>query len=388
VRRFPGWLLGLVAALALVLACGGGGPQGGARTVKVAVLTTAQGPLAKQGEMLSLGAKLAAEEINAAGGVKGARLELVFLEGGCDGAQARAQLKRLVEDQAVAFVVGPLCSGAAHAIEEELNQADLPAVLPVASAEFLAHRAPVLFRMVPSDGRQAGLLALYAAREMGLSRVAVLYEDSAFGRMVRDHFGEVARGFNLAVVAERAYPKGAEQIAQTLRSLAQSQPEAILLAGDPEMGAVVARCAAAQGLSMKFLGPSTMADRLLLDLGGEAVEGFTLAEPLSFEPEGQEAKGFLERFQDRFQRRPTWIAAGAYDALGLAAQALERAGGGRAALRRELAAVNTAAKGYKGVSGLTFFDAEGGSQRPVRIVRVEKGAFVPAGTQFLPQREL
>jgi branched-chain amino acid transport system substrate-binding protein len=186
------------------------------------------------------------------------------------------------------------------------------------------------------------------------------------------------------VVGERSYPKEALQIEQMLRQLVALGPEAILLAGDAEMGAVVARVASRLQLKVRFLATSLMAERQLLELGGEAVEGFTLAEPVVFEPEGQEARQFLERFQEKFRRRPSWIAASAYDALGLGVEALERAGGSRKALRRELAARNVAARGYQGVCGLTYFDPLGGNQRPVRIVRVENGAFVPAAAQFEP----
>ncbi len=381
------WAALLLAALLLTApwGCGRAAPR---QPIRVAVLTTSQEPLARQGEMLRLGAELAAREINAAGGIDGARLELVYLEGGCEPAAARAAAERLAKDQTVALVLGPLCSQAAHAVEPVLDRADLPALLPAASAEYLAHRRPVLFRMLPSDGRQARLLALYAAREMGLARVAVIYERSAFGEVVRGFFGEEAARSGLTVVGERAYPANGPEIEAMLRGLAALQPEAILLAGDPEMGAVIAREAARLRLDVSFLGTSLMADRLLLDLGGEAVEGFTLAEPYVFEPQEQRAREFLERFQDAYQRRPNWIAASAYDALGLGAEAIARAKGVRSRLRRALASMNLAARGYQGVTGLTYFTVLGGNQRPVRVVRVEGGSFVPATAQFQPKRRL
>jgi branched-chain amino acid transport system substrate-binding protein len=375
----------LLGALALP-GCGGGGLRAG-EVVRVAVFNAPQEALARQAEMFRLGARLAAEEVNAAGGVRGARLDLVFLDGGCDPQRAKSAAQKLVRDAKVGLVLGPLCSGAAQAVEGVLDKADLPALLPVASAEYLACRGPTLFRMVPSDGRQARLLAQYGVREMGLTRVAVLYEDSPFGRVARSGFGEEAARLGLKVLAERGYPQGTEETEEVLRQLAAANPEALFLAGDAKMGAIVARTAARLKLKLRFLATSLMAERLLLELGGEAVEGFTLAEPFIFEPEAPEARQFLERFYERFHRRPTWVAASAYDALRLGAEAMERAGGGRGRLRHALAAMNTAARGYRGVTALTYFDSSGGSQRPVRIVRVEGGAFVPATAQFEPKRK-
>lgn len=371
-------LAGVVLAAALA-SCGGKAQRPG--TIRVAVLATKAEPLAKQGEMMRLGAQLKADELNASGGLKGRRLELVFYDGGCDPGRAEAVCRKLAEDETIALVLGPLCSGAAKAAEPALHRADLPTILPVASAEYLGRPSPVLFRMVPSDGRQARLLALYAAGEMGLSRVGVIFEDSQYGQVVRNAFGTEARRLGLRVVGEEPYRPRAEEAEAALKALAAREPEAILLAGDAEMGAVVARMAQRLRVKAKFLGTSVMAERTLLELGGPAVEGFTLVEPFVFEPVEEGARQFSERFQDAFLQRPTWIAASTYDALGLAATALERSAS-RKTLRRALAAVNSPSAGYQGATGLTYFDATGGSLRLIRIVRVEEGAFVPAPTQL------
>jgi branched-chain amino acid transport system substrate-binding protein len=147
------------------------------------------------------------------------------------------------------------------------------------------------------------------------------------------------------------------------------------------MGAVMARLAQRLKLKVKLLGTSVMAERALLDLGGAAVEGLTLVEPFVFEPVEPAARRFADRFQDTFRQRPTWVAASAYDALGLGVAALEQTRG-RKELRRRLVSLNGPERGWRGVTGLTYFDGLGGSLRLVRIVRVEGGAFVPAAAQL------
>ncbi|MFH0809516.1 MAG: ABC transporter substrate-binding protein [Pseudomonadota bacterium] len=369
----------LLAAASVLPGCG---RTPAPKVFKVAVLTTSREPLAKASEMLRLGARLRADQVNAAGGINGTRLELLFVDTGGRPRTMKLALERLVADENVALILGPLCSGEARAIEPILAASGLPALLPAASAEYLAHSSPVMFRMAPSDGRQARLLALYTSREMGIRRAALIYEDSGFGRAVRTAFSQQAKRNGLRIVAERPYPGSGPEIENTLREVAASGPEAVLLAGDTEMGVVMAKTAARLGLGLRFLATSLMAERLLLDLGGTDVEGFTLAEPGVFQPEEPEAKEFLEKFQDAYRRRPTWLAATAYDAVGLAAEALAKTGGSRTAIRHELGAMGLATRGYQGVTGLIFFDAWGGNQRPVRIMRVENGAFVPATAQF------
>jgi len=364
----------LACLVAGLVSCGARPKETG--VVRVFVLTSSQAPLRDQGTMFRLGVQLAADDINAAGGVGGKRLELAFDESGCDSAEAAKAAERAAEDDTVALVLGPLCSQAAHAVEPVLCAADLPAILPVASAEYLAHPSPVLFRMVPSDGEQARLLGLVAAREMGIRRVAVLFENSAYGQVVRSAFGQEAARQGISVLFERPYTRKAAETEASLAALARLRPEAVLLAGDPEMGAVVARTAARLKLRLRFLATSLMAERTLLDLGGNAVEGFTLVEPFVFEPASEAAQQFLRRFQSRFGQRPTWIAASAYDALRLAAGAIPQAQG-RKGLWRQLASYNCPERAYQGVTGPTCFDPLGGTLRPVRVVRVENGSFVP-----------
>jgi branched-chain amino acid transport system substrate-binding protein len=86
----------------------------------------------------------------------------------------------------------------------------------------------------------------------------------------------------------------------------------------------------------------------------------------------------MDAFRDRFGREVDYMSANAYDAAGILLQAIREAGADRRKVRDYLAGMNTPEKGYKGVSGLTYFNEHGDAQKPAFVKMVKDGAFVPA----------
>ena len=72
------------------------------------------------------------------------------------------------------------------------------------------------------------------------------------------------------------------------------------------------------------------------------------------------------------------MSANAYDCLGILAQVIEKVGPDRKKIREALAAINSKDNGYKGVTGLTYFDSKGDCYKPAFVKKVEGGKFVPA----------
>jgi branched-chain amino acid transport system substrate-binding protein len=271
-----------------------------------------------------------------------------------------------------------MCGQAAEAAEPALSRAKLPAILPTATGAFLARRTPVLFRMLPADDRQAEQLAAYVARKLEVASVGVLYEYRVYGKLAAGHFIRAAKEAGIKVLGNAVYPSNRAELPGVLKTLAAGNPEAIFVAGDATMGAMVAREAAGMDLEMRFIGPSLMADKGLFSLGHDPVEGFILSEPFVIRPGDGAARGFFDRFRKRFGHPPGWIAAASYDALALGLTGLARSERSGKRLRHELGAMSTPERGFKGVTGTTWFDATGGSMRPLEIVAARGGSFIPA----------
>ena len=93
---------------------------------------------------------------------------------------------------------------------------------------------------------------------------------------------------------------------------------------------------------------------------------------------GPAGKKFAVQFKEAYGRDADWMSANAYDCLGILAQVIAKTGPDRKKIRAGLAAINTPEKGYKGITGLTYFDKKGDCSKPAFVKVVRDGAFVAA----------
>ena len=91
----------------------------------------------------------------------------------------------------------------------------------------------------------------------------------------------------------------------------------------------------------------------------------------------EKTRNFVNSFKQRYGIEPDAWAALTYDALGIVAEAIEKAGPDRKAIRDYVAAMDSPEKGYDGVAGLTYFNEDGDCLKPLIVAVVKDGEFVP-----------
>ena len=94
--------------------------------------------------------------------------------------------------------------------------------------------------------------------------------------------------------------------------------------------------------------------------------------------QARRAQAFAERFKEAYGREVDWMSANAYDCLGILAQVIAKTGPDRKKIREGLAAINSEANGYQGITGLTYFDKKGDCAKPAFVKMVKDGKFVAA----------
>ena len=154
------------------------------------ILIGVAGPLTGKeawfGEQMERGAALAVADLNAAGGVLGEPVELIAVDDFCDPEQAVAAAKKLVSD-GVVFVAGHFCSGASITASEVYSAAAVLMISPTSSNPLLTElgRANV-FRVIYRDDAAGVMAGNYLADHWTDKKIAILHDDTAFGRGVAD----------------------------------------------------------------------------------------------------------------------------------------------------------------------------------------------------------
>jgi len=339
------------------------------------------GPYSDLGVHGRNGVQLAMEEINAAGGVAGRRLELLVRDdhGSAEGAvQADEEMIRA----GVRAIIGHMTSAQSVAVLPLIQKSEVVLLSPTTSTPELNGIKDYFFRVQPSTDTAAVALAGYAAREMGLSRLAVVldmgnraYTESFYRHFLltfTDHGGSlgVLRNIDSGVSPDWV------DIALLLDSEEHDGVFAILSARDL---AALAQAMNSQGLSPSILSSGWAMTEDLLQVGGRTVENIVFAGHTFQERKNPEHIAFQKRYQQRFGHSPSFAAAYAYDAMRVLAVALETTKGRRAGLPGALSDI----RDFPGLHWPITIDLFGDTISPIYITTVRDGQFV-ALQQLMP----
>ncbi len=351
---------------------------------RVALVAPQTGALKDDGQMLQLGALTAMDEARVQTGNR--KVEMVVYDSPCDAEGAAHVARRLAGDSSVFAVVGYLCAEALRAALPIYEEADLALINPTVSAEYVRTRdRRHLFSLLYSDGEQAAFLAAYVKKGLGLSKVAVLNDGSAYGGLLMTSFLAEAERQGLELVVKVAVTPDAAEVARAVQLMKGVSPEAIFLAASANASSLFLLERRRQQLAGKVLGPDRLADLDLYEMAGKAADGLLVCQPIILEKNGSEPQGFVRRFEMLHKRRPDWVAAVGYDATRLALAVLRRSGQKRAAFLQALQGISGPDTSFAALSGPIFFREDGTSQRPFFVAAIHGGrlrAAEPPSVEF------
>ncbi len=358
----------LLAAAALLSGCHRGA---NGDVVRIGVAGSFSDPI---GLPMKQAAELAAEEINASGGIGGKRLELVLRDDFSDPESAVFVASDLY-NAGVSAVVGHLCSGMTLAAAPVYNGGDAPVVelSPSSSSPAVTNAGAYTFRVCPSDLAHGTELAHWVRDRLHFNRGAVLYLNDEYGRGVRQTFvGEFTR-LGGALEAVDPYLGDRPDVGPYLDRLTRGQtPEFLVVAGNRSEAEEILRQSTKRNLTMPVLGGDGLEG---IQEAGALAEGVYLSSPYFPSIPSLANRRFVAAFQRKFHSLPNQPAAGTYDAIYLLRGVIARAGPGREDVRRELAGIGSVSPPYEGVTGTVAFDASGDvPNQNVYIGLVQHGA--------------
>ncbi|MGE3269057.1 MAG: ABC transporter substrate-binding protein [Chloroflexota bacterium] len=324
-------------------------------------------------------AMLAVELVNQRGGVRlpgGDRrpLELRVFDDDGNPDRAALSLQRLDESGALA-VIGPSTPEAVLTSQSEAEAAQIPLVVLTSTGPDTARAGRWTFAVAaPADEALAAIIDFFTAS--GVDRFAWMaprtLEATALTRTVRQR----AAGAGMQIVGEEAYPPGETEYAEQLARLQTGDPRVILAwVHDAHEAADIAIDArTVPGLVPVFFGPVAAAPSMLADAGeaGNGVRTVTLRLPVADDLWDHDAltpviRDFRREMQAKTGRMPTAEAAGAWDAVQVVVQAIEKVGTDRTAVRDAIEATTD----HVGASGLVSFG-------PRRHAGLDKRAYIVA----------
>jgi len=334
------------------------------------------GPFADPaGATMVQAAQLAIDEINAAGGLRGRRLELAAYDDHGNSDSAVAVAGTLRASTAVA-VIGHVWSSTTLAAAPIYGSGQNPiaVVTPSSSAPELTALGPHLFRACPTDLEHGRALADWAWAGLGIQRVAVLYFNDGYGRGIKGAFAATFERRGGSIVGAFPFLDPGTDVAPYLDLVARDgQAQALVVAGSREEARIILEQARARGIALPVLGGDGLEG---LEGDGPVGEGVFISNawlPTEDQPRIQK---FLSTWRLRYPELPlpNQPAAASYDIVHLLAVAIREVGTDRQRLRAAIAAVGQTTASYEGVTGTIGFTDQGDlAGRSVGIAVVRGG---------------
>ncbi len=393
------WLImSLIAGLISMWGCQspdqttGGQTQKALRELKVAVAAPFTGGNAAFGEMIKRGAELREKEINEAGGINGMKLTLVFEDDAGKDAEASLVAERIASNLQILAVVGHFNSSCSLAGKPIYQRAGIVELSPGSTNVTVCEGSDWTFRNLYRDDFQGKFIAQYIDKILtDLQSVAVFFDNDDYGRGLRNAFVAEAEKIGLNLVASEAYERDSTNFKAQLTSIKAKNPDAIFISGLYGEAALIVKQGREAGITAQFFGADGVDSPDFLIIAGSAAEGTYLTTPFTFGAAGEDAQQMAANFEELHGVAPDTWAALTYDAVGMIAEALEKTynseasvAENRKAIRDHLASLDTPEEGYKGVTGLTYFDINGDTvNKPAYVKIVRDGQFVAADQQLL-----
>jgi branched-chain amino acid transport system substrate-binding protein len=319
-KRFAG-LMAVLGAAAIAASCGGGEED---KSTPVAVVGPITGQYASFGAQMKNGGELAVEDINAAGGVLGKKLDLEFGDDACDPKQAVAVANQMTGNN-VALVAGHYCSGSSIPASKVYTEANIVQISPASTnPAFTDNRAgPNIYRVCGRDDQQGGVAGKYIASHFSDKKVAFVHDKTAYGKGLAD---ETKKAMNEAGKQEAMYEAitaGEKDYSALVSKLKQANIDLVYFGGYHTEAGLIIRQMRDQGMNTILMGGDALITQEFWSITGPAGEG-TL---MTFSPDPRKnpaAAEVVKRFKDK-GIEPEGYVLYTYAALQAWKQAAEKA---------------------------------------------------------------
>lgn len=369
--------IGLVFSILCSFACvqkGGTGNTSTASgdTIKVGVYGDLTGQTSSFGQSTKNGIQLAVDEINAAGGVNGKKIQLVVEDDQGRPEQAKTVVSKLISTDKVQAVLGEVASTNSLAAAPVAQEAKIPMITPSSTNPKVTEVGDYISRVCFIDPFQGSVMAKFAANTLKAKTAAILGDvNSDYSKGLTQFFEEEFTKLGGKVVAKEAYTQTDPDFKGQLTKIRNLKPDVLYIPGYYGQVGIIAKQSRELDMNMPLLGGDGWDSPEIWKLGGESLKNAFISNHYSAENPAPEIQNFVKAYKAKFNVEPDSLAALAYDAAKVLADAIKRAGGTDSAKLKD--AINST-KDFAGVTGKITIDKTRNAVKPAVVLELDPAA--------------
>jgi branched-chain amino acid transport system substrate-binding protein len=297
-----------------------------AADIKIGVAEALSGPAARYGIAIKNGFTLAADEINAKGGINGNKIALVVEDEQGKKEEAINVFKKLIFQDKVVMVFGPTLSNSAFAAHPVANAAKTVAFGTSNTAEGVTNIGPFVFRNSVMEADVLPVAVRVGVKHFNAKKVAVIYgNDDAFTKNGYEVFKAALEQQKIPVTTTETYAKGDVDFKAQLTKIKASNPDTIVCSCLAEEAANIILQTRSLGMKQPFIGGNGLNSPKVFEIAKEGADNTIIGGPWSPENPLAANQAFIKAYRAKFNTDPDQFAAQSYDAMYIAAEALKKA---------------------------------------------------------------
>lgn len=370
----------MLAGTLILMACQPGREAQTAGTtgdIPVGVYGALTGDQASFGTATVNGVRLAADEINAAGGILGRKIRLHVEDDQGRAEEAASVVTKLITNNNVVALIGENSSNQSLAAAPIAQANGVPMISPSSTNPAVTEKGEYIFRVCFTDPYQGKALASFVADRLKLKTAAILIDkknDYSVG--LGDVFRRELEARGGKIVAQQSYGGGDTEFRPQLTAMRAAKPEALFIPGFYTEVGQIAIQARDLGIDVPLVGGDGWDSPTVIEIGGKAVEGSYFSDHYFVGDTRPVVQRFVAEYNRRHGKNPEATAALGYDALYMLANAAKRAGSlDRKAIRDQIAKTAN----YEGVAGTITMGPDRNPIKPVAMIKIEGGKMNFAG---------
>lgn len=322
--------------------------------IKVGAILPLSGDLSAYGKYVQRGIELAAEEINANGGIDGANITVLYRDNEGKSDKTVSVMNALIAEDKVPVVIGAVVSENTLAVCPIAEKKKVVLISPTSTSSKLSDYKNYVFRTCPSDIYQGKALSdvIFDLKPEG-ARVAVMFVDNDYGVGLKDAFVKSyqERG---EIVAVEAHKEGDTEFTGVLSAIKDKNPDVVVLITYAKEGAAIVKQGREEGLDVAWVGSDGIKSNAFIEQAGKDAEGVKATYPISMVSESV-TENFVKLYRAKYGTGSidTDVTYG-YDTMHVVAEAIEKGGYDAEDISDALREIR-----YHGVCGAKKFDENG-----------------------------
>ena len=369
------------AAIALWLAAV---PAAWAENLKIGALLAVTGPASFLGGPEARTLEMMAEQINAAGGIGGKKLEMVIRDTAGNPEKAISLGKQLLEEEKVLAVIGPSSSGETMAIKKIFEDGATP-LISCAAAEVIVNPLASWVFKTPQNDSSAAIKIFKEMNRLGITKIAVLVDNSGFGKAGKEQLEKIAPEHKIEIVEAEVYDAKATDLSAVVAKIkANSAVQGVINWSVVPAQSIVVKNIRQAGWQVPIFQSHGFGNIKYAEAAGVAAEGLIfpagrilMADQL---PDGHPQKAllvqYIKDYEGKYKETASAFGGYAYDALMILKKAIEVGGADKAKIRAAIEGLKNL-PGTSGVFNFSATDHNGLDLDAFEMMTVKDGKFVP-----------